>query len=103
MAIRTGTGNPALGLPNFMLTHTLPASVPLGTITEGYDDVTSTNAEYIFLQSPANIVAGDDVTYDPTTYVATEVGAGVGQADAIIASGAGVGAWFKLKPRRVGP
>lgn len=102
MAIRNAQINPALGLPGFYTAHALPTTVALGTITEGFDDVTSTTSEYIFLQSPAAVAIGDDLTYD-ANYLGTKVAADAGQVDAIVASGAGVGAWFRLKARRAGP
>lgn len=99
MAIRTGPNAP-LGLLPFGVAHDAVGSVPLGTIVQGYDDVNQRNNEYIWLRSPAGIIAGDDVTYD-ANFLATEVGAGVGQADAIATSGVNQYAWFLLKPRPV--
>lgn len=96
MGIRTGVNAP-LGCPDFARSHT-EAGVPVGTVVTGYDDVNDVTNEYIFLESPAAIVAGDDVTYN-ASYVATEVAAGAGQADAIVTSGAGEYAWFQLKAR----
>jgi hypothetical protein len=56
--------------------------------------------EYIYLQSPAAIVPGDEVTYT-TAYVATEVGAGTGQATAINTPTVGQFTWYRLKRRGV--
>lgn len=97
MAIRTGP-NAALGLPAFGVAFDSAMSVAPGTVVTGYDDTNDRTDEYIWLESPAAIVVDDDVTYD-AAYVATEVAAGLGQADAIVASGAGQYAWFRLKPR----
>lgn len=100
MGIRTAQ-NAQLGCPLF--TDVSSAATPpiaLGTIIEGYDDTNNRTDEYIYLQSPANIVAGDEVTYT-TAYVATEVAAGSGQATALNTSGAGQFAWFRLKRRGV--
>lgn len=100
MAIRTGTVNPALGLPAFGVVQGAPFTVPLGTITEGYDDVNNRNDEYIFLLGAAGIAIGDEVTYD-VAYQATEVLAPNGQAVAIAAVLATQGGWFRLKRRGV--
>jgi hypothetical protein len=106
MGIRPGTVNPALGLPLFTDVADTVANggtgpkVPLGTITIGYDDVAGKNNEYIYLQSPAAIVAGDEMTYD-NNFLGTEVGAGTGQVTAINTSGANQFTWFRLKRRGV--
>lgn len=98
MTIRTGPNAP-LGVPAFGVAFDTAQGVALGTIVNGYDDANNVTNEYIWLKSPAAIVVGDDVTYD-AAYQATEVAAGNGQADAIVASGAGQFAWFLLKPRK---
>lgn len=102
MGIRTGQANPALGLQPFnkVLDSTDTQTVAPGTITEGYDDVNNRTDEYIWLISPAAVAAGTEVTYD-TTYTGTVVAAGLGQATALNASGAGQRAWFRLKRRGV--
>lgn len=100
MGIRTGTVNPPLGLQAFSVAHDAPFTTPLGTITEGWDDVNNRNNEYIFLLGAAGVVAGDEVTYD-TAYQSTEVAAPNGQAVALATVGAGQGAWFLLKRRGV--
>jgi hypothetical protein len=100
MGIRPGTNNPALGIPLFTLVSAT-AQIPLGTIVVGYDDVAGTNSEYIYLLSPAAIVANDEVTYANTTFQATEVAAGSGQAVAINTSAVGEYTFFRLKRRGV--
>lgn len=100
MAIRTGTCNPALGLPAFAVAQDAPFTCPLGTIVEGYDDVNNRNNEYIFLLGAAAIVAADEVTYD-AAYQATEVAAPNGQAVALATIAAAQGGWFRLKRRGV--
>lgn len=99
MGIRPGSNNPALGLPFFTDVADAPV-IPLGTVALGYDDVNLHNNEYIYLRSPAAIVANDEVTYD-TSFLATEVGAGLGQAVAINTSGVNQYTWFRLKRRGV--
>jgi hypothetical protein len=100
MTIRPGTSNPALGLPLFTDVSDTP-KIPIGTIAIGFDDTNSTNSEYIYLQAPANIVPGDEVTYTSPGFVATEVGAGTGQAVAITTPAVNQYTWFRLKRRGV--
>jgi len=96
MGIRTSYNAP-LGVPAFGVAHST-AAIALGTIVRGYDDVANRENEYVFLQSPAAIVAGDDVDFD-ANFLATEVAAGTGGAVAIGTSGAGEYAWFRLRAR----
>jgi hypothetical protein len=97
MGVRTGAVNPPLGVPAFGVAHDVLA-FPLGTITQGYDDATQDDDEYIYLQSIAGIAIGDEVDYD-VNYLVTEVAAAAGAAKAIVASGANQYAWFKLHRR----
>ena len=97
MAIRPAANVP-LGVPQFEAAHDSDMGFPLGTIIGGYDSTNNRTNEYIWLRSVANIAVGDDVTYN-SAYLVTEVGAGTGQADAIVASGVNQYAWFQLKPR----
>jgi hypothetical protein len=103
--IRPGQINPPLGLPAFTdvadiaPTGTGP-KVPLGTITLGFDDVAQKQYEYIYLQSPAAVVANNELTYD-ANFLGTVVGAAAGQVFAINASGANQYTWFRLKRRGV--
>lgn len=99
MGIRPGTVNPALGLPLFTDVADAPA-IPLGTVTVGFDDVNQRNNEYIYLRSPAAIIATDEVTYD-NNFLATEVAAPGGQAVAINVSAVNQYTWFRLKRRGV--
>jgi hypothetical protein len=106
MGIRPGSSNPALGLPLFTDVADTVANggtgpkVPLGTICVGYDDVAQRNNEYIYLQSPAAVVANNELTYD-AAHLGTVVGAAAGQVFAINASGANQFTWFRLKRRGV--
>jgi hypothetical protein len=52
------------------------------------------------LQSPAAVVANNELTYD-ANYLGTVVGAAAGQVFAINASGANQFTWFRLKRRGV--
>lgn len=100
MGIRTAQ-NAQLGCPSFTdVSSAATPPVALGTIIEGYDDVNNRTNEYIYLQSPAAVVAGNELTYT-TAYVGTVVGAGTGQVTAINTSGAGQFTWFQLKRRGV--
>ena len=96
MTLRHGR-NCALGLPA-LGTVSDTADCPLGTISNGYDDVAGTSAEYIYLRSPANIAIADDVDFD-ANFLATEVGAGAGGAVAVVASGVNQYAFFRLRAR----
>lgn len=99
MGIRTAA-NAQLGTPAFTSVSDTALTQP-GTIAEGFDDVANITNEYIYLKAAtAAIVAGDEVTYD-TAYLATEVGAGLGQATAIAAPALNQYAWFRLKRRAV--
>jgi hypothetical protein len=104
--IRTGQSNPPLGLPAFTDVADTVANggsgpkVPLGTIALGFDDVAQKQYEYIYLQSPAAVVANNELTYD-ANYLGTVVGAAAGQVFAINASGANQFTWFRLKRRGV--
>lgn len=100
MGIRA-SGNPQLGLANIgSVFEATDANLPaLGTIVSAFNDATGTNDEYIFLISPAAIVATDEVDWDPVTMVATEVVAPGGGAVAIVASGNTQRSWFRLKRR----
>ena len=100
MGIRTGY-NSALGLPLFGVAYeaTDPNLPALGTIVSGFNDANSSQDEYIWLISPANIAVNDEVDWNPTTFVATEVAAPAGGAVAIVASGNTQRAWFRLKRR----
>lgn len=100
MAIRSGPAA-QLGVPLFASVSTdATPPVPLGSIVEGFNDATGNIDEYIYLQSPAAVVAGNELTYT-TAYVGTVVGAGTGQVTAINSSGAGNFTWFRLKRRGV--
>lgn len=100
MGIRTGYDAP-LGMPTFGVAHDDSKGIAPGTVITGYDDVAGTSSEYIWLASIAGIASGDDVDFTGA-YVVTEVAADTGMADAIVASGAGQYAWFKLKQNRAG-
>lgn len=99
--IRSAQVNPPLGLPLFTDVADTTPKAPLGTITMGYDDATGLQAEYIYLQGIAGLVAGDEVTYNVSGVVTAEVAAGSGQATAINTSGAAQYTWFRLKRRGV--
>lgn len=100
MGIRTAA-NSQLGIRAFTdVNADATPPVPLGTIVEGYDDVNNRTDEYIYLQSPAGVAAGNELTYT-TAYLGTVVAGGSGQATAINASGANQFTWFRLKRRGV--
>ena len=100
MGIRTSYNAP-LGMPAFEVAHADDQGIAPGTIIQGYDVTNDRNAEYIWLLSIAGIASGDDVDFT-NAYVVTEVAADAGMADAIVASGAGEYAWFRLKQNRAG-
>jgi hypothetical protein len=105
MGIRSGPAA-QLGVPLFTDVADTVANggtgpkVPLGSIVEGYNDATGAVDEYIYLQSPAAVVATNELTYT-TAYLGTVVGAGNGQATALNTSGANQFTWFRLKRRGV--
>lgn len=100
MAIKAAN-NPPLGMPLFEKAYdaTDPNLPALGTIISALNDATGSQDEYIWLISPAAIVATDEVDWDASTMQATEVAAPNGGAVAIVASGATQRAWFRLKRR----
>lgn len=100
MGIRTGYNAP-LGMPRFAVAYDDDQGIALGTVINGYNDITETSSEYIWLRSVANIAVGDDVDFD-ANYLVTEVAADTGMADAIVASGVDQYAWFQLKRSRGG-
>lgn len=97
---RTGYNAP-LGMPQPLVAHADAQGIAPGTVQNMFDSVAGTSAEFVWLQSPAAIIVGDEVDFT-TAGVATEVGAGTGMAKAVVISGAGQYAWFQLNPNRAG-
>lgn len=96
MGIRTGANAP-LGCPDFAVAHDDDKGFSLGTTVRGFDDVSGYTHNYIWCETGADHIVGEDVDID-ATFTTADAAADTGAADAIVASTSGQFAWFQLKP-----
>lgn len=99
---RTGKNAP-LGVPVFTTAHDNTATMNVGDIVHGYDDVLG-EGEFIWLPGAAGVLAGDLVVYDLTpsaaavarTVAATHINSGRPVAVAANDTGVGGYGWFQI-------